>query len=542
MTPNEIPISTFDTRDDPTKTTQVHEVLRLTSLRELASQTLKTAWSPIIFNGTRAIANFKIALLLVLDIDGGISVEEALEIFSSYRHVITTTRNHQREKRRGNSVSPPTDRLRVIIPFEKAILSRADYTETMRGALEKFPFADRACVDLARMYFPGGETLSAKEEGHCWPVSRTEINKGHLSKSTRDFLQNGCQPGEWHNRLVKACIDLKEQNYEEREATELLQKITGHLDQSDEYQIGYIFENHQPKYPPRLSVPADEPKCANHDSLILPSYTELLESYQESIISTQQNRQRNIPFICDGMERMYKLSCGLVLIGAMSTHGKSFLASSIASHYFSKSIDKKILFLSNEERIDQIADHISVNALGLKWFNFTNQQYPPEIYVSVAEVSKKVLERIIIVNDPQKQNLNTACLESVKKIIQMAMADESVAMIILDYHQAITFSENNSGMEQWRISKELGSFYKQISAGATKPLIVFAQLKQPFNQSSFAERIQGDSHLFQHAVAALEVIPDKDKQWSELIVHKDRYFGGKGKTILLNWKDGGYEL
>jgi len=88
--------------------------------------------------------------LLILDVDDGLTLDEAKSFFSGSKVLISTTRNHRKLK---NDVL--CDRYRVILPLKSPITcSAAEYTKVMALLMEeKFTFTDDSCKDASRMYF-----------------------------------------------------------------------------------------------------------------------------------------------------------------------------------------------------------------------------------------------------------------------------------------------------------------------------------------------------------------------------------------------------
>ncbi len=88
--------------------------------------------------------------LLILDIDDGLSIDDAKEFFRDYKAMIHTSASHQK-----NKGGVKCDRYRVIIPLTESIFCTIkEYTDTMKFVSQKvFPFIDEKCVDPARIYF-----------------------------------------------------------------------------------------------------------------------------------------------------------------------------------------------------------------------------------------------------------------------------------------------------------------------------------------------------------------------------------------------------
>lgn len=220
-------------------------------------------WSPAIFkNGIRNNANFESTDMVALDVDGGITLNEALDKFKWYKHILATTRNHQKEK--GGKT---TDRFRVILFLDKNISDADTYRATIQHLLDEWTFADPACKDPARHFFACKEVVSANDEGfNCPVISYTKVEqssskveqKGLLAFTTRQFLKEGAPAGQWNTTLYKAAKDFQQQNYTYEEAETELKKVTGHLDANDIKTLRSAYASEQ-KHAPRLPAPAPTP-------------------------------------------------------------------------------------------------------------------------------------------------------------------------------------------------------------------------------------------------------------------------------------------
>lgn len=219
-------------------------------------------WSQSVFNdGYRDKQHFQSASCIALDVDEGCTLVEAVEIFKDFKHIITTTKSHQKEK---NGLV--CDRFRVILFTETEMTNQYVFENTWFSLLNQFPFIDEACKDCSRFYYPSIETISVNEEGQLiplvhvetkvdMPLKRTEIaldlTNVKLSRQTLDFLVNGAPEGKWHLSLFKAAVDWKEQGLDEVSFMDKAERITGHLDDHDHHVIRDVFENRESKYLPR---------------------------------------------------------------------------------------------------------------------------------------------------------------------------------------------------------------------------------------------------------------------------------------------------
>ena len=71
--------------------------------------------------------------------------------------------------------------------------------------------------------------------------------RGRLNRRTVAFIDEGVPMGStWHTERNLAALDLMSQNFPIEEAEDILSEITGHLDETDRYQIKWCYENGTP--------------------------------------------------------------------------------------------------------------------------------------------------------------------------------------------------------------------------------------------------------------------------------------------------------
>lgn len=103
--------------------------------------------------GKRNNSSAKGVSLIILDFDEGLSLKQGIELFSSYKSLIVTTKSHQVDKH-----GIATDRFRVILPLDRSIIDMTYYGKLMRIITRHFN-SDIACTDAARYYSPNPEQL-----------------------------------------------------------------------------------------------------------------------------------------------------------------------------------------------------------------------------------------------------------------------------------------------------------------------------------------------------------------------------------------------
>lgn len=260
---------------NPKNLGEINAIKSFNNLNELSDYIRNSPWAPGIFNGRRAISDLHRIGLLVLDVDAGETLGSAVERFKDFKHIIATSRNHQKEK---NGVV--CDRFRVVLFLDSEITNDKDFKATWETAYKRWQFIDKACKDSSRFFYPSPEIISINESGRHYPVSVApsgglrdatmdsrgpesgtneyrSLVKGDLWKSTLDLLTFGAPAGQRHTRLIQAVGNMREQGYSQPEVIELLEDMTTKstadwtqtgLNQADLKTIDRMF-NRETKYP-----------------------------------------------------------------------------------------------------------------------------------------------------------------------------------------------------------------------------------------------------------------------------------------------------
>lgn len=247
------------------------------SMRELAEVICQTPWSPATFKDNHRLkSNFISTELIALDVDDGMSLDQALEIFKGMKHVIATTRSHQKDKN-----GTVCDRFRVVLCLSELVSDSKRFEATARSLIDMYG-SDPQCKDASRMFYECVDVVSVNEDGQKvqvldapiveTPPTRSNLSseqKGRLSKSTLEFLVMGAEPGQWNISLFKAAKDWQEQGYDEAEFIDRASLIEAPLDDKDLSTVRSAF-NSPPKYEPRLVAPGvvDEPLIVTSRDLV----------------------------------------------------------------------------------------------------------------------------------------------------------------------------------------------------------------------------------------------------------------------------------
>jgi hypothetical protein len=156
------------------------EVVEVFTEEDLIKVVTSYAWSPSVFKGPRLQENFLSADFIALDIDSGLTIEEAekrcIELNLTVLCVPST------------SHKPEAHRFRLIFPTLRSITSNEEYQATASKLFEKFPEADPKCVtDSARFFFGSTTNDGFWQEGDFLPVELPTPPKA----KTKGYVHSG---------------------------------------------------------------------------------------------------------------------------------------------------------------------------------------------------------------------------------------------------------------------------------------------------------------------------------------------------------------
>lgn len=170
-------------------------------------------YAPVGFRGgkrnndsTEAYSN-----LIVLDVDNGMTLDYAKEIFKDYYSIISTTRNHQKEK---NGVV--CDRFRVVLLSSKYIYTDPNkYKRLMENIQTFYGFTvDKACFDKAHIFYSNPSEIWFGSCEKKFDVAKLiPSDEDHLSKKINKHIQPFRPDGGkaliryFENSVSNACIN-----------------------------------------------------------------------------------------------------------------------------------------------------------------------------------------------------------------------------------------------------------------------------------------------------------------------------------------------
>lgn len=234
-------------------------------IEELTEQLLTTEpWSPVLLKSGEywlTSENFESIQVLALDIDGGLPLSEAVAIFKPYKHIIGTSRNHQKQK----GTKAPCDRYRVVLFFDTPVTSAATYKHTFTTFVSELGVSAAVdpLKDVARFFYPCVDIVSAGEGATILPVSAPERKtspvvisstigeKLRLTPASIQFIaQMDDNEQNFHTKSVRMLFDAKSKGYDMEEARELQLRAApwGRLDAKDEARVRDIYGSHRESF------------------------------------------------------------------------------------------------------------------------------------------------------------------------------------------------------------------------------------------------------------------------------------------------------
>ena len=132
------------------------------------------------YRNMKNYANFQD--IIILDVDDGLTLKEAKNIFEPFTYIIATTKSHQKEK--NNIVC---DRYRILLPLEKQMkLTSVDYSDTMVEVMKEYNFVDKSCKDSSRFYYPAKDSQVIYHSGFIEFDWIEYYNKAIQNRKARD--------------------------------------------------------------------------------------------------------------------------------------------------------------------------------------------------------------------------------------------------------------------------------------------------------------------------------------------------------------------
>lgn len=274
-------------------------------------------------------------------------------------------------------------------------------------------------------------------------------------------------------------------------------------------------------------------------------FTEKMDKEHDQMRQSLKNR---LPFVNKELSETVPFSYpNLVLIGAMSGHGKStFLANIVYPMLMAK---KRAFVITNEEMSVNVYNRVACLNKGYNINRF--QSFTDEQHEEIKKLRRILYEskRLQVVDSdfPDMKDA-TITLEGLRfildKLIEEQIKNGDVAtydVVLLDYIQKIDTSKENPKLAGWEVQKKVADmldiFYKRYHA----PVVIFSQLKPEDSEGQDIEyRIKGGKSIYVSSTYAMELKPFKDQRMTEFRIHKHRFSDRTNSTLQLGHENGRY--
>jgi hypothetical protein len=118
------------------------------SLRTMGEHITTSAWSPCLWkDGTRNVENFIKAYGIAVDVDDGVSMQEAHILLKDVSHIIAPTKSNMQPKR-----GIVMERFRIFLPTQTVITDSSSYSQTCKKYITLLR-GDK-CHDAGRFFWP----------------------------------------------------------------------------------------------------------------------------------------------------------------------------------------------------------------------------------------------------------------------------------------------------------------------------------------------------------------------------------------------------
>lgn len=237
------------------------EPLEPCDLKLLAKVIQRYMWSPGVFaDNHRCTANFLYSDFIGFDVDNNegdiYTIEQAINDWCDSECIIATTRNNMKEKVTDSCTHPPAPRFRIITKWESRICDAKVYQHTVRSFLKANTQYDRACCDVARMFYPCTGIVFQNYDGYQQPVldlppvvkdPRLEklLNaKQGIDPTVERFLKTGKTFGGGRNVAVYvSTLTMLRAGYPAEKVLELIEQSPFSREQFSEFELLRAYSN-----------------------------------------------------------------------------------------------------------------------------------------------------------------------------------------------------------------------------------------------------------------------------------------------------------
>jgi hypothetical protein len=153
----------------------IPETVEVNTEDDLIEVVTKYAWSPATFNGSKVMENFIKTDFMVLDIDNGLTIDEAERI--------TSEKNLSALCLPSPSHTEENHKFRLVFPLSWSIFDKPTFDATWKKLEEIFPDTDPQCKDCSRFYFASTMDDGFWNEGELFEPQEVKVEVKRFTES-----------------------------------------------------------------------------------------------------------------------------------------------------------------------------------------------------------------------------------------------------------------------------------------------------------------------------------------------------------------------
>lgn len=227
----------------------------------------------------------------------------------------------------------------------------------------------------------------------------------------------------------------------------------------------------------------------------------------------------------------------LILVGAQTGHGKTTIGKNIAFQTLAQG--GRALYLTNEENSGDVYNGITCLCRG--WPYTTHESFTEEQMDEFDKMIGVLSQRLVVIDDNYNEGYGqTTTLEGIKAILtNLHKANIHYDVIIIDYYQNVSRSNEQIGLSNWQVQEELAKFLDSFKNTYLAPIVVLSQLKSN-KDLPFKEAIEGRKMILNVATCAMEVSAEREFMRTAFTIHKSRFNYAMGDVIHVGFDKGKY--
>jgi len=227
----------------------------------------------------------------------------------------------------------------------------------------------------------------------------------------------------------------------------------------------------------------------------------------------------------------------IIFAAAKTGQGKTTIGKNVAYHTLIQG--GKVLYITNEENTGDVYNGITALIKG--WSYVKHESFTEEQLDEFDRMIDVLSQRMVVIDDNYNNGYGqTTTLEGVQSIL-MNLSESKIKydVIIIDYYQNISRSNERSLLSNWQVQEEFAKFLDSFKNNYLAPIVILSQLKEG-KDLEFKEAIEGRKMILNVATCALRVTAERDTSRTSFKIEKSRFTSAVGDTIYVGFHKGKY--